>query len=330
MQTCNIAILGAGHIAEKMARTLQQMPQVRMYAVASRSIDKARAFAAQWGFAKAYGSYAEMLADADVHLVYVATPHAMHHGHMRQCVMAGKAVLCEKSFTCNAAEAADVLRLAEQRKVLVAEAIWTRYMPLMHTLAGLVRSGAIGRPCTLSANLCYPVSHKQRIQSPGLGGGALLDLGVYTLNFAAMLFGTQIERVDTSCQLTPTGMDAQHSITLWYGDGRMAQLFSSIYARSDRQGIVSGTDGHIIVENINNPSSLRVVDNQYQVVRTIDAPRQVTGFEYEVQACIDALQAHRTEVPQMPHAETLRIMQLMDGLRRQWGVRFPNDEKMEV
>ena len=326
MKTYNIAILGAGHIAEKMARTLQHMPQARAFAVASRSLDKARAFAAQWQVEKAYGSYAEMLDDPGVDLVYVATPHAMHYGHVQQCIMAGKAVLCEKAFTCNAREAAGLVRLAHQRGLLLAEAIWTRYMPQMRTLRRLVYSGMIGRPVTLAANLCYPISHKERIQRPELGGGALLDIGVYTLNFAAMVFGTDIDSMDTSCQKTDTGMDAQHSITLWYRDGKMAQLYSSIYARSDRQGIVSGTDGHIIVENINNPGRIQVVDNSYRVVHTCEAPPQITGFEYEVQACLDALSRHEVEVPQMPHAETLRIMEMMDTIRQRWGMRFPQEE----
>ena len=218
----------------------------------------------------------------------------------------------------------DLLKMADGG-VFITEAIWTRYMPLMATLKELVWSGVIGKPRTLSANLCYPISHKERIMRPDLGGGALLDIGVYTLNFASMVFGNDISRIDTSCQKTATGMDAQHTITLWYGDGRMATLYSSIYAKSDRMGVIAGDDGHIIVENINNPSSLRIVDRDYNVVRTLDAPPQVTGFEYEVGAAVDALDHGDIESHFMPHSETLRMMGLMDELRRRWDVRFPSD-----
>ena len=158
-----------------------------------------------------------------------------------------------------------------------------------------------------------------------VGGGALLDIGVYTINFAAMIFGTDFERIDSSCQKTAFGMDAQESITLWYRDGKMAQLYSSIYAKSDRMGVISGDKGHLIVENINNPSSVRVVDNSYNTIATYDAPQQITGFEYEVQAAIDALDRGDIESPLMPHSETVRMMKIMDSLRESWGVKFPSE-----
>ncbi len=325
MRTYNIGIIGAGHIAEKMGRTLLALDRVRSYAVASRSYDRARDFAARWQFSKAYGSYEELVADPAVDIVYIATPHSLHYRHARMCLEAGKAVVCEKAFTVNAGEARSLMELSRQRGVFITEAIWTRYMPLMATLKELVWSGVIGKPRTLSANLCYPISHKERVMRPDLGGGALLDIGVYTLNFASMVFGNDISRIDTSCQKTATGMDAQHTVTLWYGDGRMATLYSSIYAKSDRMGVIAGDDGHIIVENINNPSSLRIVDRDYNVVRTLDAPLQVTGFEYEVGAAVDALDHGDIESHFMPHSETLRMMGLMDELRRRWDVRFPSD-----
>lgn len=325
MRTYNIGIIGVGHIAEKMGRTLLALDRVRSYAVASRSYDRARDFAARWQFSKAYGSYEELVADPAVDIVYIATPHSLHYRHARMCLEAGKAVVCEKAFTVNAGEARSLMELSRQRGVFITEAIWTRYMPLMATLKELVWSGVIGKPRTLSANLCYPISHKERIMRPDLGGGALLDIGVYTLNFASMVFGNDISHIDTSCQKTATGMDAQHTITLWYGDGRMATLYSSIYAKSDRMGVIAGDDGHIIVENINNPSSLRIVDRDYNVVRTLDAPPQVTGFEYEVGAAVDALDHGDIESHFMPHSETLRMMGLMDELRRRWDVRFPSD-----
>lgn len=325
MRTYNIGIIGAGHIAEKMGRTLLALDRVCSYAVASRSYDRARDFAARWQFSKAYGSYEELVADPAVDIVYIATPHSLHYRHARMCLEAGKAVVCEKAFTVNAGEARSLMELSRQRGVFITEAIWTRYMPLMATLKELVWSGVIGKPHTLSANLCYPISHKERVMRPDLGGGALLDIGVYTLNFASMVFGNDISRIDTSCQKTATGMDAQHTITLWYGDGRMATLYSSIYAKSDRMGVIAGDDGHIIVENINNPSSLRIVDRDYNVVRTLDAPLQVTGFEYEVGAAVDALDHGDIESHFMPHSETLRMMGLMDELRRRWDVRFPSD-----
>lgn len=177
----NIAILGAGSIARTMARTLRMMKArgdaVELYAVASRSLERAQAFAREEGFACAYGSYEELVQDPAVELVYIATPHSHHAAQMELCIDHGKHVLCEKSFTANAAQAEAVLQRARQKGVLVTEAIWTRYMPMRSILSELIASGEIGTPRLLTANLCYPLLHKERILRPELAGGALLDVG---------------------------------------------------------------------------------------------------------------------------------------------------------
>lgn len=319
-----VGILGAGAIARKMALTLAGMPdEAEGYAVASRSMEKAQAFAKEWNFKKAYGSYEEMLDDPEVGLVYIATPHSHHRDHALMCIRRGKPVLCEKAFTANAAQAEEVLDEARRRGVFITEAIWTRYMPLSKTINELLAGGIIGTPVMLSANLGYPLADKERMLRPELAGGALLDLGVYALNFASMVFGTEVERVVSACTRTATGVDAQDSITLTYPGGRMAVLHATMLARTDRQGIISGDKGHLVVENINNPQKITVMDNDYQVRAIYDCPKQITGYEYEVYACAEALRKGWTEAPDMPHAETLRVMKLMDALRAEWGVRFP-------
>lgn len=308
-----------------MAITLGGMKGVERYAVASRSKEKAELFAREWQFIKAYGSYEELASDPEVDLIYIATPHSHHYEHARMCIGKGKPVLCEKAFTANARQAEDLLAYAKEKGVFITEAIWTRYMPLSLKIQELVKSGVIGTPYTLSANLSYPMSHKERIQRPELAGGALLDIGVYALNFAAMAFGTEIERMESSCQLTATGMDAQENITLFYKDGKMASLQSSIYAKSDRMGVISGDKGQLIVENINCPQSVRVIDDNYNISAVYYAPQCITGYEYQVYASIEAIEKGWLESPYMPHAETLRIMRQMDDLRKAWGVFYPCD-----
>ncbi len=320
-----VGILGAGHIAEKMARTLGALEGYECRAVASRSKEKADAFAERFGIEQAYGSYEELVQDPEVELVYIATPHSHHYQHAKLCVEHGKPVLCEKAFTANAREAEEIIRLAKERGVFLAEAIKTRYMPLSLEIADLVKNGAIGHPYTLSANLCYPVAWKERLQRPELAGGALLDIGVYALNFAAMIYGDDIERTVSACTLTETGMDDQETITQFFSGRRMAVIYSSIYPRSDRKGIISGDKGYIIVENVNNPEIARVYDLDYQLIAEYPAPKQITGMEYEVVACFEAMDKGLLESPYMPHRETLRLMRLMDDLRRDWGVIFPND-----
>lgn len=318
-----IGIIGCGWIAEKMAITLQGMENVQAYAIASRDILKARNFAKQWNFTHAYGSYEEMLDDEGVDLVYIATPHSHHYDHTRLSLLKGKPVLCEKSFTANAKQAEALIQLAKEKNLFLTEAIWTRYMPLSQTIRELIDSGVIGQPILLTANLGYPNYDWERMHKPELAGGALLDLGVYTLNFAAMAFGTDIVKTTSTCIKSATGIDAQNSITLEYADGKMAVLNSSLLAKSDRQGIISGDKGFMIVENINNPQQVRVYDEDYRLKATYDCPPQITGYEYQVYASIEAMNNGWLESPYMPHAETLRIMQQMDALRKEWGIIYP-------
>lgn len=323
MKIYNVGIIGAGHIALKMASTLAALPWTHRYAIASREMRKARRFAKEQGFERAYGSYEELMDDPKVDLIYIATPHAFHFEQAKACILKGKPVLCEKAFTANATQAEELLKLAEEKQVFIAEAIWTRYLPMSRTIAELVRKGAVGTPYLLSANLGYAITNRERLVRPELAGGALLDVGVYTLNFAAMVFGTEILSTTSTCVKMDNGLDAQDSITLVYPGERMAVLNSSMLARSDRQGIISGDGGHMIIDNINNPQSIKVLDGNYQTVAEYHAPSQVTGFEYEVNACIDALDKGLLQTLDMPHDETLRIMRQMDALRKEWGVCFP-------
>lgn len=319
----NLGIMGAGGIAGTMAGTVNKMENVKCYAVASRTQEKADAFGQKFDVEKCYGSYEEMLADEKVDLVYVATPHSEHYENMKQCIRYKKPILCEKAFTANAAQAKEVLALAKEAGVLVAEAMWIRYMPMYKTIKEVLESGIIGEVKMVNANLGYNISHVERLMNPALAGGALLDLGVYTIHFASMILGTDVEKIESSCDLTDTGVDKQESITIHYKNGSMAVLNASMCLMSDRIGGIFGTKGYAVVENINNFETLTVYNNQYQKVAYYEAPKQISGYEYEVEACAKALEKGLTECPEMPHAETLRIMQIMDGLREDWGVKYP-------
>lgn len=323
----NVAILGTGHIAAKMAATLQQMKDVNCYAVASREQIRAKAFAKEWGFKQAYGSYEELVTDPQVDLVYIATPHSHHYEHARLCILNGKAVLCEKAFTANARQAEELLRLAKEHNIFITEAIWTRYMPFSNTIRELVFSGVIGRPHMLTASLGYSIAYKERIAKPELCGGALLDLGVYPINFARMIFGTDIEDIQSHCVKNANGVDLQESISFRYADGNMAVMQVTANCANDRQGIISGEKGYIVVDNINNPQQAAIYDTDHQLVKIYDCPPQISGYEYEIQASIDALRRGLLETPAMPHAETLAIMRLLDQLRQEWGVVYPADNE---
>ncbi len=326
----NISILGAGSIAGVMATTLQPLKDVTCYAVAARDQNRAQVFADKYGFVKAYGSYKDMLEDPEVELVYIATPHSHHYEHIRMCLDHGKHVLCEKAFTANAKQAEEVMRLAESKGLLLTEAIWTRYMPMAEKIREVVNSGIIGRPTTLSANLGYPLEHVERLVKPALCGGALLDLGVYVLNFASIVFGDEIDSMAANCVRYHSGVDSQETIMLSYKDGRMATLYATMLAQTDRRGIISGTNGYIEVDNINNFEAMRVYNLERRVVAEYAAPMQVTGYEYEVMSAMRAIQEGMIECPEMPHAETLFMMQLMDNIRAAWNIKFPYEvERLE-
>jgi predicted dehydrogenase len=327
----NVAILGAGDIAGKMAGTLAGMidqgsEAVAMHSVASRDGERALRFAKEHGFEKAYGSYEEMLRDPDVDLVYVATPHSHHYEHMKLCLTHGKHVLCEKAFTVNARQAREITELARGKGLYVAEAIWTRYLPSRRMIDELILGGAIGTPRMVTANLAYVLDHVERMHRPELAGGALLDLGVYALNFASMVLGRDVVDIQTTAQMMDTGVDLQDSITLTYAGGEMAVLCAAMNCRGDSRGVVYGTKGTLTADNINNPLVITVAPlDKSGETRVYNAPAQITGFEYQVQAAVDAIEQGQVECEAMPHAETVRIMQLMDDIRAQWGMKYPGE-----
>ena len=321
-----IGVLGTGRIANTVAPALVGLPEIECYACASRTPGKAEEFAAKFGFEKVFHSYADMLSDPELELVYVATPHSHHYEHIMLCLEYGKHVVCEKAFTMNAAQAEAIAAAAKEKGLYVAEAIWTRYMPSRKMIQDTIDSGIIGKVNTLTANLSYVIAWKDRIMKPELAGGALLDIGVYGLNFAMMHFGDDFARMESSVQMTETGVDGMETITIFYQDGRMAVLTHSIYCRSDRKGIIHGDKGYMVVENINNPQSISVYDLNDKLLAHYEVPKQINGYEYEFAEAVRCISEGKTESDSMPMAETIKVMKIMDSFRKQWGVVYPQEK----
>lgn len=350
-----VGIIGAGWIAEKAAITLNGLQECEAYAIASRSQEKAEAFASKWNIArpsvkaankrkqsgacsdsaereqarpsvKAYGSYSELIADPNVDIVYVAIPHSHHFDVTREALLAGKPCLVEKAFMANHRQATEIVQLAHKQQVFLAEAIWTRYQPAVGIIRDLINSGRIGTPRLVTATLGYSMGEKPRIMRPDLCGGALLDLGVYALNFVRMFFPADIVSIESQCVKSATGMDLTNAICLVLKDGMLCNLQSSAACVGDNIGVIAGTDGNLIIDNINNPQTITVNGPDRTYVETIHVPQQITGYEYQFLACRQALISGMLEPREMPHAETLYIMELMDSLRQKWGVRYPMDE----
>ena len=317
-----LGILGAGGIASTMAKTVAGMKDVEAYAVAARDLERARVFAQKYEVKKAYGSYEEMLADDEVELVYIATPHSHHYLHAKTCLEAGKHVLCEKAFTVNAEQAQKLFDLAKEKKLLITEAIWTRYMPSRKMINDIIESGVIGEVTAVTANLSYTVSHVERIRKPELAGGALLDVGVYPINFASMVLGDKVKDVKATA-IFQNGVDILDSIAMVFEGDRMATLQCGAREISDRMGSIFGTRGYMQVQNINNPEKITVFDTEHKEVASYVVPEQISGYEYEVESCMKAIQEGKLECPEMPHAETIRIMKILDDIRKSWNYEIP-------
>ena len=318
-----IGMIGAGGIAAKLADTIAKMADVENYAIASRSLDKAKQFQRDHHFQKAYGSYEELMKDPEVDLVYVATPHSEHYKNMELCLAYQKPVLCEKTFTANAEQARDILSRFEKANLFVSEAIWTRYLPSRKIIADLLRSGAIGDPYLVSANLCYPNKSHARLNDPALAGGALLDMGIYPLTFALMVYEENPVSLGAQCAKSETGVDQATVMTLRFPRDKQALLFTAMMGPSDRNGMIYGPTGYIEVINCNNPERINVYDANHSLTRSLGVPPQISGYEYEIEECARCLKEKALESPFIPHKTSLEVMEMMDEMRKQMGIVYP-------
>ena len=332
----NFGIIGAGHIAETMATTLNQMSEPNAYAIASRSAEKAEAFREKFGMEKAYGSYEDLVKDPDVDVIYIATPHSFHYEQAKMCLENGKHVLLEKAFTANAAQAKEIIDLSESKGLFLGEAMWTRFMPLAKKLKELLDDGVIGSLMFVTGNLNFPMMHKERLVKAELAGGALLDVGIYPLTIASLVMGDDIKEIETHARLNEDGVDLEGQYLITYSDGRTADLNSGMVTTSNGNAMVHGTDGYLKIEGVNFIRGLVIHDNDFIVQKRISFkdvetyPYQngetITGYEYEVLACIDAIKKGYVECPEMTHKQTLIMMETMDKIRKSMGVKFPFED----
>ena len=327
------AILGCGHIATKMAAAVKAIENrgVEAYAVASRSLTKAEKFAKDYGFGRAYGSYEELAKDPAVDLIYIATPHSEHYNNILLCLEHGKNLLVEKAFTANALMASEVIALAEEKGVFLSEAMWTRFLPAVQMVKDLILAGKIGKVESVEADFSMPLSHIERLRKPELAGGALLDLGIYSLTFADIFLTddeiagaeNHIVQTKTHCVKFDTGVDATDWIDLVYANGQVAHLKTSMVAPLKNEGVIYGTDGFIRVLNLNDMVEIQLFDKAGSLLESITPPRIENCYEYEVLACKAALEKGQKECAEMPHSKTMQMMTQMDGLRASWGVSYP-------
>ncbi len=322
-------ILAPGWIAQQFAGALRRGTGQQIVAVGSRSLDRARAFADDCGATAAYGSYQELVDDPQVDIVYVASPHSEHHRQARLALEAGKPVLVEKAITRNATEARDLVELARTNGVFLLEAMWSRFLPHYDVIRQAVADGLIGDVTTVFANhgqRLYP-GGPDRLANPELAGGALLDLGVYPIHFADFVLGP-FDSITATGTLTDRGVDSQESVTVTGTTGALGVLHSSMLAASACTASICGTNGRLEVEGtFYLPTAVRLHDRDGDVIDRYVPVGDVAheGLRYQAAEAARCLTAGLTESPLLPHATTVRIMEAMDAVRGQLGVRFPNE-----
>jgi predicted dehydrogenase len=313
-------ILATGKIASRFVQDISRVPEAEVVAVGSRAVDSAAAFAQTHGIARFYGSWAELAADPGVDIVYVATPHSHHHAAGRAFLVAGKPLLVEKAFTLDLAQAQDLVTLARERNLFLMEAMWTRTVPGILRLQQLLAEGAIGRITSAHAafGLEFEPEPSHRLRDPSLGGGALLDLGVYPVHFAQLLLGPP-SHVHAWSRLHPEGTDARTGIVLGFADGAVATLYCGVGGEI-RAASVVGTLGRVdFPHGFHNASS-------FVLHRTGEEPQQITtepaDLHYEAAEAGRCLRAGFTESPLVPLESTLAVMRTLDAVRAQIGVVY--------
>jgi len=319
-------IIGLGHIAHSFAQAFKYAENARLIAVASRSTEKAKAFAQKYNVPKAFGTYEALMRCQDIQVVYIATPHGRHYEDMALCLEHGKAILCEKSFTLNAAQAKTIFEKAMRKKIFVMEAMWTRFLPLMQKLKELVATHEIGYLRLFSADLGFnfPFDPQSRLFNPQLGGGALLDVGVYPISLSQWILGLPT-LISSQVVMGKTGVDEQAVMAFKYDDGVLASLFTSIRSVTPSRGVIMGTEGVIEIHGpLYRPVALTVRKTD-KSPETIEVPLTGNGYNYEIEEVNQCLRAGRTESLWMPWADTIAVMEIMDRLRKQWGMRYPQE-----
>jgi predicted dehydrogenase len=326
-ETIRWGILATGGIAHTFARDLK-WAGLTIQAVGSRSQESADAFAAEYGIPSAHGSYEALVADPEVDIVYIATPHPFHAENAKLALNAGKHVLLEKPFTINAREAREVVDLAAEKNLLVLEAMWTRFLPHVVRIREILAAGTIGEVRGFIADHTQDITDDpaHRLNALELGGGALLDLGIYPISFAAHLFGTP-QTIQASASFKETGADASVATIFTYADGELASTYSASDTRGANTATILGKDGRIEIDGVwYTPTTFRVVDSTGEVVETFDSSEFADhGKEFQAQEAERLIRAGRTASDILSPSESVSIMETLDEIRRQIGLVYPGE-----
>lgn len=334
----NWAILAPGIIANSMALALSEMAKVdsriRLFAVASRNLERGQEFAKKWGFQKSYASYKEMLADPEVDVVYVANPHAFHFDSVMQCLEAGKHVLCEKPAGCNLEQLNKMIKKAKEKKLFFMEAMWTAFNPCIQKIKEEIACGTIGEIKHIESRFCnrIPFDPKNRLWAPELAGGALLDLGIYNIYYSMMIADFSPIATYSSTVRMENSIDAWNSVSMRFENGITASFQSACdmtAGSNTHNATIYGSKGYITSENffMAQKAQVHVFDNEWgndnSIIKEIDAPFKVNGYEYEMLNVTDCILNNMLEPPVHSNQKSLKLCTIMDSLRKDWKFKYP-------
>ena len=322
-------IISTGHISGRFAEALEILPDAELVAVASRTQESADEFANKYNIPKAYATYQELADDPDIDVVYIGTPHTFHLENSTICMRKGKSVLCEKAFTINADEAREMVRIAREENVFLMEAMIPRHVPLLKKVLGWIEDDRIGEVRMVKASRCArgEFMPESRIFNPKLGGGSLLDVGVYVISFASQVFGkAPIESVGLS-HIGELGSDEQGVAILKYDKGEIADLSFALHTEAVNEAYILGTEGFIKIDDVFAVPSKAALFINKKEVETIEEPIIGNALNYEAEEVMRCMREGLKESPHMPMDESIEIMEIMDKIREPWGLVYSNDKK---
>ena len=316
-------VLGPGSISRSFAIGLKAVPDAELIAVGSRAQERADKFGDEFDVPHRHASYADLVADADVDAVYVASPHSGHAEHSILCLEAGKPVLCEKPFAINAKQAKAMIDAARKNNVFLMEAMWTRFLPVIGKVREWLAAGAIGDVHMVTADFGFGASFniESRLFNPELGGGALLDVGIYAVSFASMVFGSQPERIASMAQKCESGVDERSAMIFGYDAGQLAVLYTAICTTTPQTAVILGGSGNIEMPGFwhGTQATLRAGGEE----ESVEMPFDGNGYGYQAMEVMRCIREGRLESDILPLDESLAIMQTMDTVREQWGLKYP-------
>jgi predicted dehydrogenase len=319
-------ILGTGDVAGQFAHDVQFVDHAELVAVGSRTLDKAEGFAERYGIRRPHGSYASLAADPEVDAVYVASPHPWHEEHTLLCLRRDKAVLCEKPLALNARQGERVVAEARRRDLFLMEAMWTYFFPAMERVRHCLQEGRLGDIHLVKADFCFRIDYDPafRLFNMDLGGGALLDVGIYPIALAQLVFQEAPVAVRSVAHRCDTGADDRAALMLEYAGGRCALLTCASRMELEQTAVIAGSDARIEIPRFSQPDCFRVVSPGTTTEERFE--RSGYGYAYEARHVGECLRQGLRESPVMPHRRSLELLGVMDAARAQWGLRYPMEE----